>query len=161
MRLNHRWYFYIFLTEPNVFVTNNRLTVCSQDASPTRCSNNYTMTCVKRDVLLLLDALDGERSYEIYPGFTIFQRRSSSSSSAATTGSSASANESLDAANSTQLDQMIAKRLNDYVESIDLRVKLLNPINVTARSVGNSMLERILPFLRMSKSPDFSYYTAP
>lgn len=111
------------------------------------------MTCVKRDVLLLLDALDAERSYEIYPGFTIFQRRSSPP--AAATGSSAPANESLDAANSTQLDQMIAKRLNDYVESIDLRVKLLNPINVTARSVGNSMLERILPFLRMSKSPKF------
>lgn len=139
--------FAVICAETTVFV--NQL-VCLQDGSPARCSNNYTMTCVKRDVLQLLDALDGERSYEIYPGFTIFQRRSSPVSAAA--GSAASANMSLDAANSTQLDQLIAKRLNDYVESIDLRVKLLNPINVTARSVGNSMLERILPFLRMSKS---------
>ncbi|XP_025198223.1 uncharacterized protein LOC112596672 [Melanaphis sacchari] len=115
-----------------------------QEVPQARCSNNYTITCVKRDVLLLLDGLDGERSYEIYPGFTLFQRRSSSAGLLPT-------NESLDAANSSQLDHMIVKRLNDYVESIDLRVKLLNPINATARSVGNSMFERILPFLRMSR----------
>ncbi|CAH1708452.1 unnamed protein product [Aphis gossypii] len=115
-----------------------------QEGPQARCSNNYTMTCVKKDVLLFLDGLDAERSYEIYPGFTLFQRRSSSAGLLPT-------NESLDAANSTQLDHMIAKRLNDYVESIDLRVRLLNPINATARSVGNSMFERILPFLRMSR----------
>jgi len=88
----------------------------------------------------MLDALDGERSYEIYPGFTIFQRRSSAAPS----------NESLDATNSTRLDQLINKRLNDYAESIDLRVRLLNPIDTTSRSVGTGVLERILPFLRMS-----------
>ncbi|XP_060881090.1 uncharacterized protein LOC132952714 isoform X1 [Metopolophium dirhodum] len=115
-----------------------------QEGLQVRCSNNYTMTCVKRDVLLFLDAMDGERSYELYPGFTLFQRRSPSAGLLPN-------NESLDAANSSQLDHMIAKRLNDYVESIDLRVRLLNPINATARSVGNSMLERILPFLRMSR----------
>jgi hypothetical protein len=118
-----------------------------QDNSTTaavRCANNYTMTCVKRDVLVFLDALDAERSYEIYPGFTIYQRRSSGGDGAAPS------NESLDAANSTRLDQLITKRLNDYVDSIDLRVKLLNPIDTTARSVSNTVLERILPFLRMS-----------
>lgn len=104
-----------------------------------RCANNYTMTCVKRDMLVFLDALDGERSYEIMPGFTVFQRRSNPVS-----------NESLDVVNSTQLDNLIVKRLNDYVESIDLRVRLLNPINATARSIGTSLLERILPFFRMS-----------
>lgn len=95
---------------------------------------------------MFLDALDGERSYEIYPGFTIFQRRSSGTTGPGTPHT----NESLDVANSTQLDSLISKRLNDYVESIDLRVKLFNPINATARSVSTTVLERILPFLRMS-----------
>ncbi|VVC33470.1 Protein of unknown function DUF1676 [Cinara cedri] len=114
-----------------------------QESSPvaSRCANNYTMTCVKRDVLALLDALDGERSYEIYPGITIYQRRSPAPSR----------NESLDAANSTRLDYLIAKRLDGYADSVDLRVRLLDPINATAaRSVGHTVLERLLPFLRMS-----------
>ncbi|XP_026814005.1 uncharacterized protein LOC113554384 [Rhopalosiphum maidis] len=127
-----------------LLAAENVTSIPIQESPQARCSNNYTMTCVKRDVLLLLDGLDGERSYEIYPGFTLFQRRSSSASLLTT-------NESLYTANSSQLDHMIAKRLNDYVESIDLRVRLLNPINATARSVGNSMFERILPFLRMSR----------
>lgn len=106
------------------------------------------MTCVKKDVLGFLDSLDGERSYEIYPGFTVHQRRSGpgTSSGPIPTDEPVLMNE----ANSTQLDHLIVKRLNDYVESIDLRVKLLNPIDKTARSVGTTMLERILPFLRMS-----------
>lgn len=119
-----------------------------QGSSPTRCANNYTMACVKRDVLGLLDALDGERSYEIYPGFTLHQKRIGPG-----TSSSPVSNDELaaqDAANVTQLDHMIVKRLSDYVESIDLRVKLLNPIDKTARSVGTTVLQRILPFLRMS-----------
>lgn len=115
----------------------------STASEPERCANNYTLTCVKRDVLVLLDAFDGERSYEIYPGFTLFQSRSSPPPEAR--------DASLAAANSAQLDQLIIKRLNDYAESIDFRVKLINPINRTARSVGTSILERVLPFLRMSK----------
>ncbi|CAI6368823.1 unnamed protein product [Macrosiphum euphorbiae] len=130
-------------TQKYVNLTSEKCVGLLQEGLQVRCSNNYTMTCVKRDVLLFLDSMDGERSYELYPGFTLFQRRSSSAGMLPS-------NESLDAANSSQLDHMIAKRLNDYVESIDLRVRLLNPINATARSVGNSMLERILPFLRMS-----------
>lgn len=121
-------------------------TLTLQESTPavSRCTNNYTMACVKWDVLALLDALDGERKYEIYPGITIVQRRSA-------TGPVLSKNESADAINSSRLDYLIAKRLDGYADSVDLRVRLLNPINSTvARSVGHTVLERLLPFLRMS-----------
>lgn len=125
--------------QPQIDWTN--VTALQENTSPARCANNYTLACVKRDVLTFLDVLDGERSYEIFPGFTIFQRRS---------GWTTPSDESLDAANDTRLDQLITRRLNDYAESVDLRVKLLNPVDTTSRSVGTSVLERILPFLRMS-----------
>lgn len=108
------------------------------------------MTCVKRDVLGLLDALDGERSYEIYPGFTLHQKRIGPVTTSGPTPNDEPTSAAADAVNGTQLDHLIVKRLNDYVESIDLRVKLLNPIDKTARSVGTTVLQRILPFLRMS-----------
>lgn len=117
-----------------------------QERAPavSRCADNYTMTCVKRDVLALLDALDGERKYEIYPGFTIFQRRSA-------TGPLLSKNDSADPVDSGRLDRLIAKRLDGYADSVDLRVRLLDPIgSAVARSVGHTVLERLLPFLRMS-----------
>ncbi|XP_050437141.1 uncharacterized protein LOC126843577 [Adelges cooleyi] len=129
------------LLEPCAAVDRPANTSLTKDVP--RCSNNYTMACVKRDMLMFLDTLDGDRSYELFPGFTIYQSRVKTAM--------VSNDLRLDQANSTELDLLISKRLSDYMESVDIRVKLISPGNSTARSIGTSMLERVLPFLRMSR----------
>ncbi|XP_050534136.1 uncharacterized protein LOC126901595 [Daktulosphaira vitifoliae] len=114
-----------------------------------KCSNNYTMFCVKKDILLYLDKFNEERSYELFPGFTIHQSRLSNA-----VYSNVS---QFDKANFSDLDSLISKRIYDYIESVDIRVKLISPMNSTTRSISASFLERVLPFFRMSRKKKDQY----
>ncbi|XP_039299791.1 uncharacterized protein LOC120355461 [Nilaparvata lugens] len=105
-----------------------------------RCHKQYSVTCFKLDMMRLVDRLGHTPSYQLLPGvklthlylepapvkdmpFTILQAV-------------------LQGNDSTELDDLLVKRINNYLDSITLSVKLLDQHTVSrAKKIGQDILD--------------------
>jgi hypothetical protein len=100
------------------------------------CSHRYTMTCLKLDVVSLVDRLSEAESYQLLPGVTVVRDNSSAEDGSSGVDSSTSRKFPVDLVASlardypndvdSRLDAFLIRRVGQYLSSHSITVKLFD-----------------------------------
>lgn len=91
-----------------------------------KCSDQYSITCLKVEFNTFIDKLMTTRNFQILPGISLI---SSLNSTANKTDMPAEVAFSLVSSNNTKLNSYLLQKLNKYFDSLSVRVNLLeNPL---------------------------------
>lgn len=96
-----------------------------------RCSRQYSMTCLKLDLARLLDRLSSSAaSYQILPGVSVISQNTSKHEEFPVELVKALARDNK--SHQQKLDSFLVHKVNNYLSSLTLSVKLLDPTSLVA-----------------------------
>ncbi|KAF5290251.1 hypothetical protein FQA39_LY14805 [Lamprigera yunnana] len=103
------------------------------------CSNSYTTTCLKLDIVSWVDKLNEEDDYNVLPGLSVVRENDSARANTADLVAELARDFPNDA--EARLDAYLFKKVSNYLNSHSLRLKLFdNDSAGTARGKGGGLL---------------------
>ncbi|VVC33469.1 Protein of unknown function DUF1676 [Cinara cedri] len=123
-----------------------------------KCLHRYTMTCMKLDLIRLIDRLGTARAYQLVPGVSLVRAPDGgiNQTSATDTGGNHSGGNGIPAdvvrslvrgnESADELDGYLMERVDAYLGSLSISVKLVDTAAVeNVRKLSSQMLVKILP----------------
>lgn len=122
-----------------------------------KCLHRYTMTCLKLDLIRLIDRMGMARAYQLVPGVSLVRAADggNNQTSAVVNGGTGGGNgvpadvvKSLVRGNDStnELDGYLMERVDAYLGSLSISVKLVDTAAVeNVRKLSSQMLVKILP----------------